>query len=64
MAGKPSEAEKPPVKGVHNKGMSMPRQLCERETLQDLIQWDESVQDYFKKDKTMYPFVGLEFRWD
>ena len=64
MSGKPSEAVKPPANIVLENEMSIPHQLSRDETLQDLKKWDRLVQEYYKKDVNMYPFVSPGFCWD
>ena len=64
MSGKPSKAVKPPVMVGIGKEVSMPRQLGRNETSWDLKDWERSVQEFFRKDVNMYPFVSPGFCWD
>ena len=64
MSGEPSKAVKPPVMiGIGNE-LSMPRLLGRKESLEDLKEWERSVQEYFRKDVNNYPFVSPGFCWD
>ena len=64
MSGEPSKAVKPPVMvGIGNE-LSMPRLLGRNESSEDLKEWERSVQEFFRKDVNMYPFVSPGFCWD
>ena len=63
MGDTPSPAVSPPS-GGNNKGMPLPRNLKDRETYQELIQWATTVRNYYRRDEYMYPFVHPSMKWN